>query len=145
VKLRWIIVWGFVCLVAYLAATRESTAPQGQQNNTIGTKVAGADVVNNGANDWLLAQSNAGRADMLGKVVGERCKGKTAYYQGTSKSSSQGLKMATLPGTENDAFWSVQCTDGRSYEVEVHPDGSGQVLECSVLKSMHAGECFRKF
>jgi hypothetical protein len=98
-----------------------------------------SDGVKNGANDWLLAQTPVVQADMLGKTVGERCKGKTAFYQGPIKN---GLP---IPGTEDDAFWSVLCTDGRSFEVEVHPDGSGQVLECSVLKAMHGGECFKKF
>jgi hypothetical protein len=101
-----------------------------------------SDAVKNGANDWLLAQTPVAQANMLGKVVGERCKGKTAFYQGTIKSGPRALP---IPGTENDTFWSVMCTDGRSFEVEVHPDGSGQVLECSVLKAMHGGECFKKF
>jgi hypothetical protein len=98
-----------------------------------------SDGVKNGANDWLLAQTPVVQADMLGKTVGERCKGKTAFYQGPIKN---GLP---IPGTENDAFWSVLCMDGRSFKVEVHPDGSGQVLECSVLKALHGGECFKNF
>lgn len=125
------------------------TAPQQQPRSGATTAVA-SDEVKNGANDWLLAQPNAGRADMLGKVVGDKCKGKTAFYQGTIKSDSHASadprpKLPTLPGTENDTFWSIMCYDGRSFEVEVHPDGSGKVLECAVLKAMHAGECFKKF
>jgi hypothetical protein len=110
---------------------------------------ANSDEINNKANDWLLAQSKAGQATMLGKVVGDNCKGKTAFYQGNLKSSASESdarpQAGAMPGTENDTFWSVRCTDGRSFEVEVHPDGSGTVLECAVLKSMHAGECFKKF
>jgi hypothetical protein len=109
-----------------------------------------SDEVKNSANDWLLAQPDAARAAMLGKVVGDKCKGKTAFYQGTIKSDSHASadprpKLPILPGAENDTFWSIMCYDGRSFEVEVHPDGSGQVLECAVLKTMHAGECFKKF
>ena len=44
-----------------------------------------------------------------------------------------------------DGFWSIRCTDGRSFEVEVHPDGTSNVLECAVLEAVHAGHCFRKF
>ena len=86
---------------------------------------------------------------MLGKVVGNRCKGKAAFYQGTLKgphaSADPRLIVPRVDLAENDTFWSVMCADGRSFEVELHPDGSGHVLECSVLKSMRAGECFKKF
>jgi hypothetical protein len=65
---------------------------------------------------------------------------KTAFYQGYIRRGA-----GALPGTENDAYWSIRCYDGRGYVVEVRPDGSGKVLECWVLKAMHAGECFKKF
>ncbi len=89
----------------------------------------------NGSNDYLLSLSKPGQADMLGKVVGEGCKGQTPFYKGTGNSGiSKGL-----------AYWDVRCTDGRTYEVEVHPDGTSRVLECSLLENMHAGHCFQKF
>jgi hypothetical protein len=142
-KLRWIVLWGAVAVLGYSVAT----APR-QPQSTTATKAGAADEVKNGTNDLLLSQPNAAQADMLGKIVGERCKGKTAFYQGTIKSASHAdprPKLSTLPGTGDDAFWSVTCADGRSFAVEVHPNGSGLVLECSALKSMHAGECFKKF
>jgi Superinfection immunity protein len=127
----------------------EPPAPQQLLRSGATTPVA-SDEVKNGANDWLLAQPNAARADMLGKVVGDKCKGKTAFYQGTIKSDSRASvdprsKLPTLRGTENDTFWSIMCYDGRSFEVEMHPNGSGEVLECAALKATHAGECFKKF
>jgi hypothetical protein len=136
--------------IALTTSTEPATPQQQQPRNGTTTTAVASDDVKNPANDWLLAQSNAGRADMLGKVVGDKCKGKTAFYQGTIKSNSHASvdprpKLPTLPGTENDTFWSIMCYDGRSFEVEVHPDGSGQVLECAVLKTTHAGECFKKF
>jgi hypothetical protein len=123
--------------------TTESSTPAA-------TATAPSSGVQNPANDWLLSQSSTGQADMLGKVVGDGCKGKTPFYQGNMKSGASSStdtrpKLPVLPGTENDAFWSIRCYDGRSYEVEVHPDGSGKVLECSALKAMGAGECFKKF
>jgi hypothetical protein len=100
----------------------------------------------NPANDWLLSQSAKEQAAMLGKVVGDGCKGKTSFYMGrTEKHRNQPGQLPPLSGHEHDTFWSIKCTDGRSYAVGVHPDGSGSVLECSMLKAVHAGECFKKF
>lgn len=123
--------------------TSESSVPAA-------TTTAPSNDIVNPANDWLLSQSSSGQADMLGKVVGDGCKGKTPFYQGNMKSGASdstdtGPKLPTLPGTENDAFWSIRCYDGRSYEVEVHPDGSGKIMECSLLKAMRAGQCFQRF
>lgn len=76
------------------------------------------------------------RAATLAGVVGEGCKGKRAFYQGSG----------TSPITKKDiAIWNVECTNGKSYVIEVRPDGSGGVLECSVLAAMNGGKCFKKF
>jgi hypothetical protein len=103
----------------------------------------------NPANNWLLHQSPKRQAAMLGKAVGEGCVGRTPFYQGTMEKDAKPPRdrrpeAPVLPGTENDAFWSIKCGDGRSYSVEVHPDGSGKVLECSVLK-LFGENCFRKY
>jgi hypothetical protein len=83
----------------------------------------------------LMSLSARGQAEMLAKVVGEGCQGKRAFYKG---SGTTGIG-------KNDAFWDVECANGKSYEVEVHPDGSSHVLECSVLEAVRAGKCFKKF
>jgi hypothetical protein len=88
----------------------------------------------NGANDYLLALSDDARLKMLGGVVGNKCSAKSTFYMGIGAS---GL-------AKDKGFWTVQCRDGRAFAVEANPDGTSIVLECSLLKSMHAGECFRK-
>jgi hypothetical protein len=106
--------------------------------------------VNNPANDSLLAMSAQHQADLLGKIVGDGCIGKTAFYQGTMKNMPQpeGDRRPQLPvppANENDAFWNVLCKNGRSCSIEVHPDGSNNVVKCGTVKLFRAGECFRKF
>jgi len=147
-NLGWVFILGVVFLIAYLVVTRGTPVPQ--TDRLVAANALLSDQVQNPANDWLLVHNGAARAERLGRVVGEGCKGQTAFYQGTIKtvshvSSDPRPQAPVLPGTENDAFWSVRCADGRSYEVEVHPNGRGQVLECSVLKRLHASECFKKF
>jgi hypothetical protein len=88
----------------------------------------------NGANAYLLSISTEARAAMLGKVVGDNCAGKIAFYMGIGVSGF----------SKDKAFWSVRCQDGREFAVEVHADGNGKVLECTVLKALNAGECFKK-
>jgi len=114
------------------------------------TTITWAGDVNNPANDSLLAMSAQRQADILGKIVGEGCKGKTAFYQGTMKDIPQPKgdrrpQLPVPPTNEDDAFWNVRCTNGRSYSIEVHQDGSNKVVECGSTQTFNLGECFKKF
>jgi hypothetical protein len=86
----------------------------------------------NVANDRLLALPKHEQALALGEVAGEGCVGNRAFYSGISKARS--------------AFWSVGCTDGNSFLVQIEPDpmGSTTVLECSVLTAVAKMNCFKK-
>ena len=114
------------------------------------TTIAWAGDVNNPANDPLLAMPAQRQAKILGKIADDGCKGKTAFYQGTMKDVPQpeGHRRPQLPvpaANENDTFWNVLCKNGRSYSIEVHPDGSNNVAECGTVKMFHLRECFKKF
>jgi len=114
------------------------------------TTITWASEITSPANDSLLAMSARRQADILGKIVGGGCKGKTAFYQGRMKDipQAQGDRRPQLPvppSDENDTFWNVMCRNGRSYSIEVHPDGSNKVMECGAIKMFHLVECFRKF
>jgi hypothetical protein len=87
----------------------------------------------NEANDRLLVSPKSEQALMLGKAAGEGCVGNRAFYMGIAKDRS--------------AFWSVGCTDGSSYEVEIAADsvGTTNILECSVLRAVAKVNCFEKF
>jgi len=147
---RWILLTGIVGFVAAVAITRTPDQKSSEKQAGSSMKASTSSHVRNPANDWLLAQTAPAAAEKLGKVAGQGCKGQVAFYQGDMKSNSgtstdHRPKLPTLPGTENDAFWNVKCADGRSYSIEVRPDGSGSVLECSVLEAVHGGTCFKKF
>jgi hypothetical protein len=87
-------------------------------------------------NDTLLRKSAAEQASVLGKVVGEGCRGKHAFYDGIGHSSL----------ADGQAFWSISCRNGKSYMVEISPDDKdNKVMECSLIRSIRAGECFTKF
>ena len=105
-----------------------------------------ADASENGANDYLMTLSPNEQAKMLGKVVGEGCRGKIAFYQGSADDHApRPNEIPPLSSHEHDAIWSVKCANGKSYSVGVHPKGDGQVIECSVLEALHGGHCFKKF
>jgi hypothetical protein len=91
-------------------------------------------IAKNGANAYLLSLSSDARARMLGKAVAQGCSAQIIFYMG----------IGTAGLAKDQAFWSVRCQDGRTYEVEVHPNGTSTLLECSALKNMHADECFKK-
>jgi hypothetical protein len=97
----------------------------------------------NPLNDHLLSLSPKGQAERLGKAVqlfGDACNGKTAFYQGS---------MDDRPHQDpffrtHAAFWSVKCTNGASYQVEILPNGDGAIVECSIVEATY-GHCFKKF
>jgi hypothetical protein len=97
-------------------------------------RIAPAMALSNPANDYLLSISSAQQADALGKIVGDSCVGGTAFYMGAGE---KGIG-------KDKAFWSLRCVDGREFEIMVNPEGSSKVLECSYLRLMNAGECFKK-
>jgi hypothetical protein len=73
------------------------------------------------------------QAQKLGKIVqlfGDQCTGRSAFYMGAA--------------LDHAAFWSVKCSNGNSYEVEIKPDGSGAILECPIVAKLH-GSCFTRF
>jgi|HubBroStandDraft_1064217.scaffolds.fasta_scaffold159246_2 hypothetical protein len=91
-------------------------------------------ITQNGANAYLLSLSSDARAQMLGKAIAKGCSAQIIFYMG----------IGTAGLAKDQAFWSVRCQDGRTYAVEVHPNGTSTLLECSALKTVHAGECFKK-
>jgi hypothetical protein len=105
----------------------KSEAPTASNGNA----VEGTNSTGNPAHDELLAHTVRQQAFLLGKIVQEGCVGNRVFYQGMDK--------------ERDAFWSVGCKNGRSYQVELRPDstGSGKILECSFLKRVGLN-CFVK-
>lgn len=91
----------------------------------------------NVAHDRLSALPPSQQAAMLGRVVGEGCQGRDAFFMG----------LNTLAPGKSQVFWSVRCTNGKGYQVSIEPDsnGSTRVLECSVLKAFAKVECFKTF
>ena len=87
----------------------------------------------NEANDRLLALPKSEQALMLGKAAGEGCIGNRAFYMGISK--------------DRTASWSVGCTNGNSYAVQIDADsvGTTSILECSILRAVAKVNCFEKF
>lgn len=88
----------------------------------------------NRAVDYLLTISPEARAAMLGKIAGSGCRGTTAFNMGTGTKGS----------VKNIGSWSVKCTNGKSYNIGINPDGSSKVLNCSVLKTIAHIDCFKK-
>jgi hypothetical protein len=99
------------------------------------TKTSSSQIASTGnpAHDILLSLSPSDQATSLGKSVGEGCVGNYAYFMGMARDT-------------RNVFWSVRCTNGKSYEVMISPDatGSTRVLECDVLQLVTKIRCFEK-
>jgi len=47
---------------------------------------------------------------------------------------------------DNSAFWSVRCTNGKSYEIsiEANATGSTKVVDCALMAAVAKINCFKK-
>jgi hypothetical protein len=86
--------------------------------------------IGNPSQDVLSRLSESQQALLLGKAV--PCTGTYAFFMGS--------------GSQNKAYWSLRCADGRSYEVELAPKAAeSKVLDCSVLSAVSGVQCFKSF
>ena len=118
---------GFVVLIVILTNNSKVTTP-------LPTDAAQAPSTGNILNDKLLALTEKNQEVALGKIiVEEECGPNRVFFMGMDKM--------------NDAFWSVGCASGQSYEVEIHPDavGSTKELNCSTLRAIAHVNCFERF
>jgi hypothetical protein len=88
----------------------------------------------NATHDHILALGASAQALVLGEAVNEGCSGEYAFYMGMVKETKE-------------AFWSVRCTNGKSYEVQIKPDAAGtaRYLDCDILKAVAKVSCFARF
>ena len=96
-----------------------------------------AQVLANPANTQLSGMSNTQRQDFMAKYLsksGERC-------PSVSRTLFQGVDG------QGNAFWSVACTGGKSYQLMVfnNPTGSTKYLDCKLLATINGGQCFEPF
>jgi hypothetical protein len=90
----------------------------------------------NVTHDMLLAKPADVRASVLAHIVessGDLCTGTKAFFMG-------------LNPKDNEAYWSVRCTNGKSYEVAIKADAFGHtsVVDCAIMKAMADVDCFVK-
>jgi hypothetical protein len=88
----------------------------------------------NAVNDRLLALPAAQQAAAIGKNVGQGCVGVSAFPMG----------VANTDKWKGIAYWSVRCKDGRSFAIQISPNGQLFVVDCRVLKA-NGKECFKTF
>jgi hypothetical protein len=91
----------------------------------------------NPAHDRLMHADLATRATALGLMVvssGDSCKGRDTFFMG-------------MNSQDNGAFWSVHCTNGKSYAVNISANSTGSttVLDCAGLKAVADTDCFVTF
>ena len=88
----------------------------------------------NRVNDRLLSLSAPAQAHEIANNVGQGCVGTDAFPMGvTATGKAKGF-----------AYWSVRCKDGRSFAIQIAPNGEIFVVDCRLLKA-NGKECFKKF
>jgi hypothetical protein len=121
----WVVLAIVTGLAALVLIGRSHQGVEITANSSVATNAG------NAANDHMLALPAAQQATALGRIVAERCVGIETLYQGMVK---------------GQAFWSVRCSSGEAYQIEVNPDaaGSTRVLVCGNAPPL-ATECFKRF
>ena len=109
-----------VLLLAALSAAGPVAAQKARSGNSI--------------NDRLLSMSAAEQATTIAHNVGQNCVGAEAFPMGVTNSGK----------ARGFAYWSVRCKDGRSFAIQIAPNGETQVVDCRLLKE-NGKECFKKF
>jgi hypothetical protein len=90
----------------------------------------------NPVTDTLLAMPEPQRTELLGRTVRHDCVGTRAFLMGVTASGP----------ARGTAYWSVACTNGRSYVIQIDRDkkGTSFVADCRVLQGT-GRECFQQF
>jgi hypothetical protein len=85
----------------------------------------------NPAQDQLMALPDQIRIFALATIVKKNCVGTRAFFMGMA--------------SNHNAYWSVACANGKSYEVEIAPDANGStaVLDCTILRRAKIN-CFER-
>lgn len=109
-----------------VAASKPATQPRRPQETTS----------SNPAHEVLLQADPRLRARALAAIVsssGDACIGKTTFFMG-------------LDPNDRRAYWSVTCSNRRSFEVaiEANAKGSTSVVDCAVMKKAANISCFQR-
>lgn len=87
-------------------------------------------------NEQMQRMSPQQQAAKLASFLGLWCIGTRPFYMGMTKSGV----------AKGYAYWSVTCAGGKSYFVQLEPDGKGAAADCAMLKAQGEGrECYKSF
>jgi hypothetical protein len=128
-----LVVVGIFVILAIVGSLSDRDGSSSRPSESTSTPAVKTQTTGNEANDRLFALTKNGQASALGVVIGEGCVGRRAFYMGSSPS-------------DHSAFWSVGCTNGKSYLVQVFADATGRtsVLDCGVYRLTTKMRCFEK-
>jgi len=62
---------------------------------------------------------------------GDSCEVRKSFFQGLDERKT--------------AFWSVACSNKKSFAIMMNDDGSNTILECNRLKAVSGVDCFKAF
>jgi hypothetical protein len=95
-----------------------------------------AEPTGNPFTDRLLAMPEQQRIELLARSIRNGCVGTRAFFMGVTRTGR----------ARGTAYWSVACTNGRNYVIQIDPDkkGTSFVASCRVLEGT-GRECFQQF
>ncbi len=124
----WILAIIVGCLILIAISMIFNSANEVRSKQTAASRAVGHS--GNEAHDRLLLLGAEERARFLGKITNENCAGIRSFYMGM--------------GDDHSVFWSVACSSGKSFELQINADaqGSARVIDCAVLKAVSKINCF---
>lgn len=129
----WLLITVIAIVMVVWLTTRSGSTPT-DRGTSAASNEGTRTLTGNPANDRLLALPQDQQAQFLGIAANNGCVGTRAFYMGIQAASGK-------------AFWSVSCTNGQEYAIEIDADagGSTKVLDCSLLTAIAHVNCFEKF
>jgi hypothetical protein len=135
-KIAAVILAGLIVVVILVVAANHTDPSEPSNSRSPTDNEEPQSASGNVAHDQLVRLDPFARAKMLGSIVvssGDTCTGEDSFFMGINRRNIQ-------------AFWSVRCTNGKSYEVAIdgNATGSTSVMDCAVLKTVAKVSCFVK-
>jgi hypothetical protein len=119
-----------VVIIAVIVGTASESSTAGSPSDA--SALSSVQSTGNPAHDRLLSLGASAQAIVLGQAVDDGCSGEYAFFMGMDK--------------KTNAYWSVRCTTGKGYEIQIMPNATGTTrgMDCDVLKATANVSCFMK-
>jgi hypothetical protein len=125
-----------LCCLGRSPADAQNRSPAAKQTQPPAGAPTAADENENPYNATIMRLPPPQQAKQLSTFVGFDCIGTKPFLMGVTKQGP----------AKGYAYWSLECAGGKSYMIQLTPDGAAATIDCQTLKQDGQGrECYKAF